>query len=53
MGRDKQMIKKKVTVHLTKEETDSPEPIEIKICVTDGEDTIEYMINFPKTKEEA
>lgn len=42
-------IEKKVTILLTDEEINSPEPIEIKIVVTNdaGED-ITYTITYPK-----
>lgn len=43
------MITKEVTVTLTKEEVDSPEPIEIKLNVTDDSgEVVTYTITYPK-----
>ena len=42
------MITKEHTITLTKEEIESPEPIQIVLNVTDGEDTVTYTINYPK-----
>jgi hypothetical protein len=45
------MITKKVEVLLTKTEIESPEPIRIVLAVTDGEDKVEYKIDYPKESD--
>ena len=45
------MINKQVTIVLTQEEINSPEPIEIKLIVKEeggDEDEVEYIITYPK-----
>jgi len=47
------MITKLVKVHLTEEEIDSPEPIEIILEVHDKEGHIAYVITYPKDGEKS
>lgn len=43
-------ITKAATITLTKEEIESPDPIELQLIVMDedGEDTITYTVTYPK-----
>lgn len=42
------MIIKKLKIVLTEGEINSPEPIQIKVEIADGEDSIIYTIDYPK-----